>query len=130
MDNVIYRGMNQATLDAAYNNAAAIGEKRAAYLADWVARSAVVRNNTKIQRDIRYGESGREALDFFSADRARAPTLVFIHGGYWQMGNKEDSDWLAVGALSHGINFINVEYTLTPAISMDGIVSQVRAAIA
>ena len=39
---MLYRGMDRAQLDAAYNNSAAVPE-RDAIVADWVARSARLR---------------------------------------------------------------------------------------
>jgi arylformamidase len=39
---MLYRGMDRAQLDAAYNNSAAVPE-RDAIIADWAARSAKVR---------------------------------------------------------------------------------------
>ena len=41
---MLYRGMERAALDAAYNNTAAVGQtKRAAYVADWTRRSDAIR---------------------------------------------------------------------------------------
>jgi arylformamidase len=41
--------------------------------------------------DLRYGEGPRQRLDFFAGRRPGAPTLAYIHGGYWQMNDKESS---------------------------------------
>jgi acetyl esterase/lipase len=38
--------------------------------------------------DLRYGPRERNRIDFLKA-RDKAPTLLFIHGGYWQMRSKE-----------------------------------------
>ncbi|MBM3343287.1 MAG: alpha/beta hydrolase, partial [Betaproteobacteria bacterium] len=54
---------------------------------------------------------------------------VFIHGGYWQMRAKETFGFLAAGPLAHGIHVAMPGYTLAPAITLDGIVAEVRAAI-
>jgi arylformamidase len=59
-----------------------------------------------------------------------APTLAFIHGGYWQMNDKEGTTFLAEGVLPHGINFALIEYTLAPAAGLDRIVAEVRCAVA
>jgi len=41
---MLYRGMDRAALDAAYNNTAAVGPaKREQYVADWMKRSDVIR---------------------------------------------------------------------------------------
>jgi acetyl esterase/lipase len=54
---------------------------------------------------------------------------VFIHGGYWQMSDKENYGFVAEGPLAQGINVAMVEYTLAPAIRMDGIVAEVKLAV-
>jgi acetyl esterase/lipase len=125
----IYRGMDRAALDAAYNNTAQIGQaKRDAWVSDWTQRSARVRENRPHERDLAYGKTKREVIDFVPCGRPRAPTLAFIHGGYWQMGEKDVWHFLAEGPLAHGFNFANVEYTLAPERRMTGIVDEIGRA--
>ena len=81
-----YGGVDRAQLDAAYNNSAAVPE-RDAIAADWAARSARVRREYAGRLDLAYGETPRERLDLFLDGDPQAPTLVFIHGGYWQMND-------------------------------------------
>jgi arylformamidase len=54
--------------------------------------------------------------------------LAFVHGGYWQMNDKEGTTFLAEGVLPHGINFALIEYTLAPAARLDRIVAEVHRA--
>src|SRR6266542_629709 len=100
---MLYRGMDRAQLDAAYNNSAAVPE-RDAIIAGWAARSAAVRREHQGHLDLRYGEAPRERLDLFLAAQPNAPTLAFIHGGYWQSNDKETFAFLAEGLLPRGIN--------------------------
>jgi hypothetical protein len=83
---MLYRGMDRAQLDAAYNNTAAVPE-RDAIVADWAARSARVRRECAGHLDLAYGDIPRERLDLFLAVEPKAPTLAFIHGGYWRMND-------------------------------------------
>jgi acetyl esterase/lipase len=124
----LYRGMDRAQLDAGYNNGAAVPE-RDAIIADWRARSTKQRGERQGHIDLQYGDSPRERVDLFLADTPNAPTLAFIHGGYWQMNDKEDYAFLAEGTLPRGINLALIEYTLAPAARMDRIVAEVRRAI-
>jgi arylformamidase len=64
---MLYRGMDRAQLDAAYNNSAAVPE-RDAIVADWVARSAKLRREYAGRLDLAYGDTPRERLD-----RVRSP---------------------------------------------------------
>jgi arylformamidase len=125
---MLYRGMDRAQLDAAYNNTAAVPERNA-IVADWTARSAKVRSAYAGHLDIAYGESPRERLDLFLAANPNAPTLAFIHGGYWQTNDKESYAFFAEGLLPLGINLAVVEYTLAPTARLDRIVAEVRRAV-
>jgi arylformamidase len=128
---MIYRGMDRAALDAAYNNTEAVGlPKRDAYVAARVTRSDAFRKAHPGRIDLRYGEGPRQRLDVFSAGAAGAPTLVFIHGGYWQQNDKEPFAFLGEGLLPAGFNLAVVEYTLAPAARMDAIVGEIRASVA
>jgi acetyl esterase/lipase len=120
--------MDRAQLDAAYNNSAAVPE-RDAIIAGWAARSAAIRRARSGHLDLRYGDAPRERLDLFLAARPMAPTLAFIHGGYWQMFDKEPFAFLAEGLLPNGINLALIEYTLAPAARMDRIVAELRRSI-
>jgi arylformamidase len=128
---MLYRGMDRAALDAAYNNTAAVGiPKRDAYAAARTARSNAFRAAHAGRLDVRYGEGARQRLDVFSSGAAGAPTVVYIHGGYWQMNDKEPSSFLGEGLLAAGFNLALVEYTLAPAARLDQIVAEVRASVA
>src|SRR5262245_17780632 len=79
-----YQDMDRATLDAAYNNVNAVGQaKRDAYIAEWSARSDAVRRARRGHLDLRYGAGARQRLDVFPCGTPGAPTLAWIHGGYW-----------------------------------------------
>ena len=123
----IYRDMDRAALDAAYDNTAAV-KNSAALLADFDARSVELRAQHPRHLDLRYGPAERNRIDYFSSGKP-GPVLVFVHGGYWQMRSKETFSFLAAGPLAHGIHVALPGYTLAPAITLAGIVAEVRAAI-
>lgn len=123
----LYRDMDRAALDAAYDNTAAVANS-AALLADFDARSTQMRAAHPQHLDLRYGRAERNRIDYFAAD-APGPVLVFIHGGYWQMRRKETFSFLAAGPLAHGIHVALPGYTLAPDITLTGIVAEIRTAI-
>lgn len=125
---MLYRGMDRAQLDAAYNNRAAVRNSER-ILADWAERSRSFRNARPGHLDLRYGDKPRQRVDLFLATNPQAPTLAFIHGGYWQFFDKEGFSFLAEGPLAHGVNVAMIEYTLAPAAVMDRIVGEIRRAI-
>lgn len=124
----IYRGMDQAALDAAYNNTLAVKDS-AALLQGFDQRSAALRRAHSRHLDLRYGSKPRNRIDYFGTGKP-GPVMVFIHGGYWQMRAKETFSFIASGPMAHGIHVALVGYTLAPDISLTGIVAEVRASIA
>jgi predicted esterase len=120
--------MAQAELDRAYDNRGHVAD-HAAHLARWAADSAALYGEAVVQRDLRYGPAPRQRLDFFPARSAGRPTVLFIHGGYWQWCDKEEECFVARGPQAHDINVAAVEYTLCPNIDLDGIVAEMHAAV-
>jgi hypothetical protein len=69
---MLYRGMDRAQLDAAYNNTAAVPE-RDAIIADWGARSAKVRREYAGHLDLAYGIPRASGSICFAPIRRRPP---------------------------------------------------------
>src|SRR5437762_5490203 len=108
------------------------------YIGDWSSdvcssdltrRSDVIRKVPGARIDLRYDGGARHRLDAFPCGRPGAPTLLYIHGGYWQMNDKEPYAFLGEGLLPAGFNLALIEYTLAPAARMGQIVDEVRRAV-
>jgi acetyl esterase/lipase len=125
---IVYRSMDRQTLDAAYNNLAAVADSDQ-YLADWLRRSEALRVRMPDHLNLVYGDAPRARLDFFAATRRGAPTLLSFHGGYWQRNAKEGFSFVAEGQLAHGFNVAVAGYTLAPEATMDGIVREARISL-
>jgi arylformamidase len=128
MDEIIWRGMTRAQLDAAYNNSAAV-KNSAEKLADWTQRSGLVRAMPDALLDQIYGSRPRNRIDIFRCGRRQSPLFIFIHGGYWQRNSKEIFSFIAEGPLARGFDVALIGYTLAPDASLTDIVSEVRAAV-
>lgn len=124
----IYRGMERAALDAAYNNGAAVAESEN-WLARWRALSATVRSGPGARLDIPYGSRPRARFDYFASGAARAPLFMFLHGGYWQRNDKDMFAFLANGPRAHGIDVALVGYTLAPDARLTEIVGEIHLAL-
>jgi arylformamidase len=124
----LYRGMDRAALDAAYNNGAAVADSDR-FIAKWERQSAELRAARPRHLDLRYGDAPRNRLDFFAAGERHAATLLFIHGGYWQSRAKELFSFVAEGPLALGMNVALIGYTLAPEARLDAIVSECRRAL-
>ncbi len=124
----IFRGMDRDALDQAYDNRRAVTDV-AAIMGALASRSQAFRNASSARLNIPYGAHARERLDWFPSCQAGAPTVVFVHGGYWQSFDKEMFSAVAEGPLAHGFNVAVLEYGLAPEFRMTDIVSQVRAGV-
>ena len=71
-------------LEKEYNNRARVPE-HPGIIASWARDSAAYRE-TNLPRALRYGDGERHTFDLFEA--GPGPTLMYIHGGYWQALDK------------------------------------------
>src|SRR5262249_39412121 len=124
----LYRGMDRAALDAAYNNSAAVADSQE-WVARWRTQSAAIRAEPNAVLDVRYGRQPRAQLDYFPAGPKRAPLFVFIHGGYWQRNDKEGFAFVAEGPRPHDIDVALLGYTLGPEARITDIVGEMRDAL-
>jgi len=123
----IYRGMDRAKLDAAYDNTGAVTDSQQ-YRARWWDESAAIRAAPSARLDLRYGARPRATLDYFPT-KPDAPLFVFIHGGYWQRNEKERFSFVSKGPRAHGVNVAVPGYTLGPDATMTEIVDEIRGAL-
>jgi arylformamidase len=122
-----WRKMSQQERDRGLNNGEAVAGS-ADMIADWEARSADMRKRYPAHLDLRYGPRERNRIDFLKA-REGGPTLLFIHGGYWQNRAKETFALFAEGPMAYGINVALIGYTLAPEATLDQIVAEIHAGI-
>ena len=119
--------MSQEERDLGLNNGVHVPGS-AEIVAGWDRRSAEMRAQYPDHLDLRYGPRERNRIDFFKA-ADKAPTLLFIHGGYWQTRAKEIFALFAAGPMAHGINVALTGYTLAPDATLDEIVAEIHAGI-
>ena len=119
-----WRAMNQEDRDLGLNNGVAVAGS-ADIVAGWERRSTEMRGRYSDHLDLRYGPRERNRIDFLKA-REKGPTLVFIHGGYWQTRAKETFALFAGGPMAHGINVALIGYTLAPDATLDEIVAEIH----
>jgi arylformamidase len=122
-----WRAMSQQDRDLGLNNGVAVAGS-ADIAAAWERRSAELRARYPDHLDLRYGPRERNRIDFLKA-REQGPTLVFIHGGYWQQRAKEIFALFAAGPMAHGINVALIGYTLAPDATLDEIVAEIHAGL-
>jgi arylformamidase len=125
----VYKHYDRQALDAQYN----LRERHPDFqrFADENEReSERVRAALECRLDVPYGDTPLQALDVFPARKPGSPVQVFFHGGYWQRGDKRFYSYPAEAFVGAGAAFVSVNYDLAPAVTIDRIVDQCRAALA
>lgn len=120
---------NADWLDRMYNNRALVPE-HAMHFAQWTDASEDARDAHAHESDIAYGDGPMEKLDIFPAAQAKAPVVVFIHGGYWRSLDKSDHSFIAPAFKNEGACVVIPNYALCPAVTIPDIVMQMVKALA
>lgn len=71
------------------------------------------------QLDIAYGSGPLEKLDAYAPKAkpaAKMPVLVFLHGGGWRLGDKQQHGGKGILFAQNNIVFVNVNYGLAPQV--------------
>jgi arylformamidase len=111
-----------------YNNGRRVPDAGAIF-ERWEAASAAYRDTARAELDVPYGPGDRHRYDLFLADRD-APLVVYIHGGYWQGGDRTLYSFLAEGLNVNGLTLAIPSYSLCPRVSVPDIVGELRAFLA
>jgi arylformamidase len=116
-------------LESSYNNMARRPD--AAELMQQLSElSAACRATADASLDCRYGDLERERIDIFRCGQPEAPLLAYIHGGYWQRGDKSIYSYLAETFNAAGIDVAVIGYPLCPEVSMTRLLDSIRDALA
>lgn len=102
-----------------------------AIAAEFAERSRALSARAEMLPDIRYGSRPRESLDVIlpAHPKVGAPLHIFVHGGYWRSGEKENYRFVAAPVLAVGGVAALVEYDLMPGARLDVLVGQVRRSV-
>jgi len=101
------------------------------YAKRFMTNAADARAALSPRENVPYGATVMETLEVYPAQgNEPAPIFLFIHGGYWKSLDASVFSGVAPGPAAAGMAVINMTYDLCPAVTIDEIVRQVRAAIA
>jgi arylformamidase len=129
-DNIISTKLGSAAYYTEQLNARAAVPDHPEIITRWQADSAQARQSETGLLDLAFGSAPMEQLDFFPADQAGAPLLVFIHGGYWRSLDKSDFTFIVPAYRRAGFNVALTNYTLSPHASVEEITRQQLRALA
>jgi arylformamidase len=89
------------------------------------ARSDEARRTLKMMRDLRYGPGPRQLLDFFPAGDGAKVVHLYLHGGYWRRGHKDNAAFAALPSVACGIPTAVMTYDLCPAVTLEQVVAEI-----
>ena len=115
-------------LDRQYNNRALIPEHPEIF-DRWSRASALAREKSVCQIDLRYARGPNDTLDVFVPRLQNAPVLVFIHGGYWRSLDKRDVSFVAPSFVQDGAMVVVPNYALCPGVTIEEMTLQLVRAL-
>ena len=130
---IVWRGLTQDELDAAYNQAA-YAPNMQEVLARLSAQSEVVRQRIGAPRRFSYGQGENDSLDVYSPSSfsSTAPINIFVHGGAWRAGEAKDYAFPAELFVNAGAHFVAIDFDCVQDHDGDllSLADQVKRAIA
>jgi acetyl esterase/lipase len=85
------------------------------------------------RQTLAYGSDPLQSLDFYPAPGARrdAPLVIFVHGGGWKRGSKDNADgtWKAPHFTASGYAYASINYRLVPEATVEQQAADVAAAL-
>lgn len=86
--------------------------------------------NLEVVKDIPYGSEARQLLDVYTRpDVPSKGVVIFVHGGYWDSGSKNDYPFLADSFIEAGYTTVVVGYRLVPTVTFPSYVEDVALAV-
>jgi acetyl esterase/lipase len=79
----------------------------------------------QLTKDIAYGSEAGQLLDVYTrADVPSKGVLIFVHGGYWDTGSKNDYPFVADSFTELGYTTVAVGYRLVPTVTFPAYVEE------
>ena len=125
----VYNGLTRSDIEAQYmlrNTRPNYEEKD---IPRWLEKSELFRAKTNGSLDLTYGPRPRNKLDFFTPKRLPVGLVLYIHGGYWQRGDKSVYSFVAEPFVNRGYSVAVMNYQMCPDVRLIEIAPQARNAV-
>ena len=120
--------MTEIDYEAEYNNRQRVPE-HTEIMTRWTEQSARVRASLPGELDQPYGPGQRHRYDLFVPSgglTSETPLVAYIHGGYWQRGDRTDYSFVAETLVGKGAAVALPSYTLCPEATVAQITDEMR----
>lgn len=128
---VVFNGMDQVELDAAYDQIF-YSPLQAQIIKRYAVNSDDVRRRIGDPQRVAYGPSEPEKLDIYRTKAPNAPVFVFIHGGAWLGGSAHNYAYPAEMFVKAGAHYVALDFVAIKAAGGDlgKMAEQVRRGVA
>ena len=126
----VYKGLSHEDIETQYFLRGLRPDYEVTDIPDWLEQSKRFVESTDATLDIEYGPRERNKLDFFPAKQNGAGFVLYIHGGYWQRGDKSVYSFLAEPFVRRGFSVALMNYQMCPDVRLSEIAPQARLAVA
>jgi arylformamidase len=124
----IYKHYTYEELNRQYNPRTDVPEYEN-YFKKWEEGSRQAQYNYPVATNICYGSGNPESLAIFPAANPGSKVMIFIHGGFWHLLDKELFYFLSPVFNDKSICSVFINYPSAPAATMDQIVSSCKTAL-
>ena len=126
----VYKGLSREDIEAQYFLRALRPSYETTDIPQWLETSRRFVDSVDATLDIRYGPRERNTLDLFPARSGGTDFVLFIHGGYWQRGDKSVYSFIAEPLVNNGVTVALMNYQMCPDVRMSDIAPQAQLAVA
>ncbi|MCY4218291.1 MAG: alpha/beta hydrolase [Gammaproteobacteria bacterium] len=98
-------------------------------LEDWTKRSQTYRTRSARYSQHRYGKRKNEVIDLFLSQQKYSPIMMYLHGGYWQRGDRSLYSFIAEPFNKAGINVAIIGYPFSPSVSILDIIDSIKTGV-
>lgn len=99
---------------------------------DRIAAALTPGSGYALRQDLAYGPHPRQRLDLYTPDGMRddAPVVLFLHGGAWRAGSKDQHRFVGEALCSRGMAAVVANYRLFPEVRFPAFVEDAALATA
>lgn len=89
------------------------------------------RDGRRVARDVSFGPEARHKLDVYAPEGVAGPrpVIVFIYGGSWASGDKDDYTFAGAALASRGFVTVIPDYRLVPGVRFPSFIEDCAAAV-
>ncbi len=128
---IVWLGMNQEELDAAYDQSAYASNREQIVEQEMLSNQASIARLGQSER-FAYGAGATESLEVYSSGRENAPIHIHFHGGTWRFGAARNFAYMAEPFVRKGAVMVIPDFS--SVVEEDGglpvLARQVREAVA